>query len=376
MNYIGSKYSLLKFIERSVHSVGLRQGVFCDLFAGTAVVGHHFKKLGFQVIANDWQEYAYVFAKALVETSHWPHLNGLAEELKDFSAIHQCQLRLFETVPEIEQPYYQVLEYLNALPGVEGFIYRNYCPGGSEDLRRYYSDANGRHCDAIRQQLNKWKQAGKITEMEFYLLLATLLEAIDAVANTASVYGAFLKQFKSVARKPLLLRPLRLITGAGSRACKRDANELSQEIECDVLYLDPPYNGRQFSSNYHVLETIAAYDAPPLTGKTGLRPAEHQKSRFCSRRLAREALREIIHDCQARHIFLSYNDEGIISHTELEAILRSVRTRRYHVFTKTHPRFRADIDRENRRYAPRVQVTEYLFYIEKDCAARPRRAIA
>lgn len=374
MNYIGSKHSLLKFIERSVRETGVRGGLFCDLFAGTAVVGHHFKKLGFQIISNDWQEYSYVFAKALVETARWPRFTGVMDEVKRFGVQAKGQLSLFNTVPTQERALHRVLDYLNGLAGVAGFIYKNYCPGGSDNLRRYYTDENGRRCDAIREKLNEWRREGRITENEFYVLLAALLEAIDSVANTASVYGAFLKHFKASALRPLKLRPLPLVVGAGSRASKQDANELARDIECDVLYLDPPYNARQFSANYHVLETIAAYDAPPLAGKTGLRPAEHQKSRYCSRRHAREALREIINDVRARHIFLSYNDEGIISHAELDEIFRAVPSLRYHIFTKPHPRFRADIDRENRKYAPRAQVTEYLFYVEKDLAER--RAIA
>lgn len=374
MNYIGSKQSLLKFIEQSVREVGIHGGVFCDLFAGTSVVGHHFKRLGFRIIANDWQEYALVFAKTLVENGQWPRFLGLQIELNTFQPELHGQQPLFDNVPEEQRPLYNVLQYLNHLPGVNGFIYKNYCPGGTDSARRYYTDNNGRLCDAIRLKLNEWRNAKKISEMEFFILLASLLDAIDRVANTASVYGAFLKHFKPTACKPLQLRPLPLIAGYGSQAYKQDANELAREIECDVLYLDPPYNTRQFSANYHILETIAAYDNPPLVGKTGLRPTGHQKSRFCSRRKAREALREIINGASARHIFLSYNDEGIVSHSELEQIFRGMALRRYHVFKKPHPRFRADIDRENRHYAPREQVTEYLFYVEK--AFMTRQAIA
>ena len=57
--------------------------------------------------------------------------------------------------------------------------------------------------------------------------------------------------------------------------------ELIKEIEGDILYLDPPYNARQYGANYHLLNTIAKYDSFSTKGKTGLR--DYQKSKYCSK---------------------------------------------------------------------------------------------
>ena len=49
MNYIGSKYTLLPFIEQVFRQItdGSEKTV-CDIFAGTGAVGRLFKKLGLQ----------------------------------------------------------------------------------------------------------------------------------------------------------------------------------------------------------------------------------------------------------------------------------------------------------------------------------------
>ena len=191
----------------------------------------------------------------------------------------------------------------------------------------------------------------------FYYLLCSLIEAADAVANTASVYGAYLKRFKRSALKRLRLKPLELSNGVhGSQVYRRDANELIEEIECDVLYLDPPYNHRQYGANYHVLETIAAYDDPKLKGVTGLR--QYERSRYCQRTAAASALDDLIGRTRARHVLLSYNDEGVLGLDEINGILgRYGRVERFDL--EGYSRFKADNGREYKRTST-VETIHYL----------------
>src|SRR5437867_7763349 len=98
-------------------------------------------------------------------------------------------------------------------------------------------------------------------------------------------------------------------------ATLRNANAVLCKIEGDVLYLDPPYNHRQYGANYHVLETIAAYDSPQLKGVTGMR--DYPRSRYCQTKEAAEALEDLIVNARAKHILLSYNDEGVLSLAEI-----------------------------------------------------------
>lgn len=346
MNYIGSKHSLLPFIEQVWHKV--RDGneqTACDIFAGTGAVGRLFKRLGLRVIANDLQYYAYALNKAYLEINEPP----------TFKRLRQT----FQPQLPSSDPVAQVLAFVNHLPGVRGFIVENYSPAGQ---RSYYSAENAARADAIRQALENWRAQELLNEQEYFYLLGSLLEAIDQVANTASVYGAFLKQFKTSALRGLVLKPLALsghVTGC--QVFNRDANELIREIECDVLYLDPPYNHRQYGANYHVLETIAAYDQPELSGVTGLRA--YPRSRYCQAKEAAEALEDLIVNARARHILLSYNDEGVLSLAELERILR--RRGQPQTFQTAYHRFKADNGRAYKRDA----TVEFLHYVRVKSSA-------
>lgn len=332
MNYIGSKHSLLNFIENTVSNVsGYKQGdnyVFADLFAGTGVVGRSYKANGCKVIANDIQYYSYVLNKHYIEN-----------------------------VPPIDE---SLLQRLNDLEPISGFIYNNYCEG-SGSCRNYFTDENGRKCDAIRSYLTKAHTAGELTDNEYFYYLASLINSIDKYANTASVYSAFLKHIKKTASKEFKLTLLPVISGEVGSVYNEDANILIKKIEGDILYLDPPYNTRQYSANYHILETIAKYDTPELHGITGLRDYKEQKSKFCSKRLAHTVLDELIRNAKFKYIFLSYNDEGLIPVSVIRDIMSGYGT--YSYFTKKYRRFKADKDESRKIRGNRV--TEYLHCLVK-----------
>ncbi len=332
MNYIGSKYSLLDFLEATIEEVtGYRSGdnyVFGDLFAGTGIVGQTYKAKGCTVIANDIQYYSYILNKHFIEN-----------------------------IPDLDTG---LLEKLNALSPVEGFIYNNYCEGSGSG-RNYFTNENGMKCDAIRIELERLHTSGEIDSHIYYYYLASLVNSIDKYANTASVYGAFLKHIKKSAQKEFKLELLPVISGNVGKAYNEDINELVKKVNGDVLYLDPPYNARQYCSNYHVLETIARYDNPELTGVTGLRNSPEQKSRFCSKRTVDTAFEDLISNADFKYIFLSYNNEGLMSLDTIKKIMS--RYGEYSFFTKEYKRFKADKD-ENRTIAA-DSTTEYLHCLIK-----------
>lgn len=356
MNYIGSKHSLLGFLQEGIETTvnGGKYGTILDIFAGTGAVGKHFKTLGYSVVANDIQYYAFCVNRALIGINKAPAFASLLDTI-------QC-----EKIDLFDDPIATVLNHLNSMDGIEGFVYRNYCPGGTEDSefpRQYYKDENGKKCDAIRQSLDDWWNRGIITEDEFYYLLASLLDAADKVANTASVYGAFLKHIKKTAQKELTLKRLNIVES--NRECKaynREGVELASEIPCDILYMDPPYNQRQYCANYHVLETIARNDSPPVKDVTGLRPYQEQKSKWCVKRLVAGEFERIVKATKARYVFLSYNSEGLMHSKVVLEIMSSYGEAS--VLTKDYGRFRADVDRENRVYKT-DSVEEYLFCMDK-----------
>lgn len=332
MNYIGSKYSLIDFLEATIAEVtGYKEGdhyIFGDLFAGTGIVGQTYKAKGCTVIANDVQYYSYVLNKHYIEN-----------------------------IPQLNK---SLLERLNGLAPVEGFVYQNYCEG-SNSGRNYFANENGKKCDAIRSELERLRNLGEIDSNLYFFYLASLVNSIDKYANTASVYGAFLKHIKKSAQKEFQLELLPVISGHIGKVYNEDANSLVKRICGDVLYLDPPYNARQYCSNYHVLETIAKYDNPELRGVTGLRNSSNQKSAFCSKRLVKEAFNNLIKNANFHYIFLSYNNEGLMSLEMIQEIMS--RYGEYSYFTREYKRFKAD--REENRNIVADSTTEYLHCLVK-----------
>ena len=352
MNYIGSKLSLLAFLEESIEKVADKNSrVFCDLFAGTGAVGTYFKKKGYKVIANDIQYYSFVLNKQYIENHQHLKFTKLAKILPELNNIEIAERKNF------------VCDYLSNIKGKKGFIYKNYCSGGTKNQefeRQYFSDENGMRCDAIRIKVEVWKNEKLITDNEYYFLLATLLETIDKRANTASVYGAFLKQLKKTAQIPFVLKPAELIINDQEHEVfNEDINKLVGKIEGDILYLDPPYNQRQYATNYHLLETVAKYDNPKIYGKTGLREYENQKSLYCSRPQVKKAFTDLILNAKQKYIFLSYNNEGLMTHDDIKEIMGS--RGKYGYFTQEYHRFKADKD-ENRDFSTN-KTLEYLHYV-------------
>lgn len=332
MNYIGSKNKLSSFIVTTVkNTVGtnLQHLTFCDLFAGTGIVGRTFKPLVKQVLANDVEFYSYILNRNYIG-NHTP--------LK----------------------FNDYLEQLNNLPLKKGFIFENYGENGTAN-RLYFSEENAQRIDAVRLQIETWYKTSEINEDMYYFLLASLLESADKVANTASVYGAYLKKIKLSARKKLIIAPasFEINEGQQNRIFQQDANTLIKNIEGDILYLDPPYNARQYGANYHLLTTIAKYDTFVPKGKTGLR--DYYKSDYCSKTKVQNTFEDLIKSANFKYIFLSYNNEGLMSQNDVEIIMK--RYGNYSVSTTKYQRFKAD-KTESRNHKAN-STTEYLHILEK-----------
>lgn len=341
MNYIGSKYSILSYIDEVIEDFTKpkKNITFCDIFAGTGIVSKYFKEKGYNIISNDIQYFSYATLKGLIENS---------DELK------------FE---KLSKKHIDPFVCLNGLNGKKGFIYKNYSLGGtkkSEFKRQYFSDENAKKIDAIRMKIEKWRRKNLITENEYFYLIACLIEAADKVANTASVYEAFLKDLKKSAQKKIIINPLELIfKNKEYQIYNKDSRDLIKEIKGDILYLDPPYNSRKYDTNYHILETIALYDNPKIKGKTGIRVDDTKKSNYCIKDKAPEELEDLIKNAKFKYILLSYNDEGIIPIKEIERIMKKYGN--YKRYEKKHKRFKSDNSREYKKN----YTIEYIHCLEK-----------
>jgi len=353
MNYIWSKLSLLEFIEQSVNQVvSEKDYTFSDLFAWTWIVWRYFKKKWHKVIANDLQYYSYVLNRHYIWNHTDLYFSNLVEEIPELLTWN------VNTYKEI------VCNYLENLPEKKWFVYTNYSywwTKWTEFERMYFSDENAWKCDAIRDKIDEWKNNNKVNDDEYYFLLCSLLESIDKVANTASVYWAFLKKLKKSAQKPLELTPADLMLNDQDHIIyNEDINTLIKNTKHDVVYLDPPYNHRQYSGNYHILETIAKNDKPKIKWKTWMRDCSEQKSLYCSRDKVKKAYSDLISNIDAKYVFLSYNDEWLMSLEDIKEIMSQ--RWEYWFFTKKYNRFKADKD-ENREFK-KDYVYEYLHYVK------------
>jgi len=322
MRFIGCKENLLDFIETFVKQKDIRGNIFCDLFSGTGSVAKHFKKLGYKIISSDLLFFSYVLQKVYIEQNQYPKFAKLLKHLK----IDPVEETLFTSDSQSAK---EIIKYLNNLEGVEGFIYKNYSPEGTQGQthsRKYFTGDNSKRIDAIREKIEEWKKSNLINEQEYYFLLASLIEAVPFVANISGTYSAFLKEWDKRAFKKLTLEVPEIIKSDEiHKVYHEDGLKVLDQVKgVDILYLDPPYNERQYAPNYHILETIAKWDKPEIKGITGMRSYENQKSEFCNPKTGIKALGEIINKGNFKHLLLSYNDDGIMPESEILKLFNKV----------------------------------------------------
>ena len=302
MRFIGSKKLLLKNIEYIIN-INIKNNikVFCDIFSGTAVVGEYFKTK-YKIISNDILYFSYILQKAKIENKN---------SLK-FSKLKKNG---------IDNP----ITYLNNLKTKNSknlFIYKNYSPNLKSN-RSYFNNDNASKIDLVRITINKWLKEKKINSQEYYALLASLIEAIPFISNIAGTYGAYLKKRDKRFFKTLKLEKFEPLNSKYKNICfNRNANTLIKKIKGDILYIDPPYNGRQYLSNYHVLETIAKYDNPKIKGLTGLRKSSEGLSVYCHKAKAFNELEDLIKNANFKYLIMSYSNEGIISERNIEKLFK------------------------------------------------------
>jgi adenine-specific DNA-methyltransferase len=294
--YLGSKRLLRHWIaDRILSSVGAPRS-FLDGFCGTGAV-------------------------ALAVAARGPARITAVDMLRSNCVILRGFLEPGRRIPAL-------VEQLNALPPRSGYISASYAGA-------YFTEENCGRMDAVREEIARRHARAEITDGEHDALLSSFLLAADRVANTIGQYDAFLKNIGADKRSggkhlvdervgtPFLLRPLECLPDLDLEVIEGDMVTLAAQLHAEVAYYDPPYNGRQYCDNYHVLENLARWEKPPLFGKTRKFDRAALRSPFSQRAHAAEALQRLVAATRARHIFLSYSSEGILSREEIHALLSS-----------------------------------------------------
>jgi adenine-specific DNA-methyltransferase len=289
IKYLGSKRRLVPALTVLAAASGARTGL--DLFTGTTRVAQAWKRQGMNVTAVDSARFAHVLARCYVDSDPWAE-------------------------PTLTPALSVAVDRLNALPGRPGYVTATFC-----ESSRYFRPENGARIDAVRDAIEV-EYAGSDL---WPVLLTSLLEAADRVDSTTGLQMAYLKQWAARAHQPLRLRMPELLAGPG-RAVRGDACALAgaPELgEVDLAYLDPPYNQHRYDSNYHVWETIVAWDAPSHYGvackRTDLRDPS-TRSAFNGRRTMPAALAQVVTAVRAEVVILSYNNESWLSYEELHEL--------------------------------------------------------
>lgn len=340
LDYIGSKYVLLEWLKGNILQktgwTSFQGKRVADLFAGTGIVSYTFRSLGASVTTNDRELYSACTAKAMAVCSYTEVCKNLIEQLN------------------IE------LQTQSAI----GYMTTHYSPYESCE-RMFFTVDNAKKIDYVRQRLEALQASLSDEDHEF--LLASLLVSADLVSNTAAVYGCYLKEFKKTAQKPFRLVPVHTSMTppqVGSKGYQLDvlSEEFQNEINVDLVYLDPPYNERQYSKNYFPLNQLTKDPSwlpnePPLKGKTGI-PEDCFLSPFCKKgKPVEEAFDTLCRTLKTKWIFISYNSESLISKDRMLEVLKKYGT--VSVVESEYKRFKSY------QYNKDKQIQEYLFCLEK-----------
>jgi adenine-specific DNA-methyltransferase len=294
LNYIGSKKTLfnniLEVCQNNIKDMNHKN--FADLFSGTGTIGYNMNKYCKKIIANDLEYYSYVINYAILKCRYNDKIKNIICDMNNLNPIDN------------------------------GLIYKNFSENENCE-RMFFTNENAKKCDSIRTYLNKLYNEKYINYEEFIFLLASIIVSIDKVANTSVVYGAYLKKYKKSALNRLLIKPIH--TEQNNNIDNEVHNEKMEDLiigkKYDIVYLDPPYNHRQYSGNYSPLNYIALYDENiELIGKTGL-IKNYNKSIFCSRTKIKDGFIKMIKNINCEYLILSYNNEGLLCLEDLKKIL-------------------------------------------------------
>ena len=306
--YVGSKHKLIKWIF-SIINKECEGNTFADVFAGTGIVSaiatKHFK----EIILNDFLYSNFTIYQAFFGIGEWDQ-NKIDNIIKNYNNIYG---------EDLEDNYFSK------------------CFGG-----KYFSQNSSKIIGFIRENIEENKN--NLTEKEYHILIASLLYAVDKIANTVGHYDAYFK--KDFLKDDFFMKPIDPISVKNVSIFREDTNILVKKIKVDIAYIDPPYNSRQYSRFYHVLETLTKWDKPKLYG-VALKPEPENISDYCKTQ-AKNKFTELVKDINAKYLVVSYNNtydsksnssRNKITLQEIEKILNT--KGRTKIFEKSYRHFNA-----------------------------------
>jgi adenine-specific DNA-methyltransferase len=370
--YIGNKRKLLSLIAGAVAFTGIKQGDFVDLFTGSTVVARWAKMQGFRVLANDWEPYSHQLSLGTIVPNTVPDFTNLGGADTVFAT-------------------------LNSLPPVAGYFAAHLCPQHDdapdpEHERMFFTQANGQRIDALGNRIAQWHQEKLIDETERAFLLASLIYAVSFVSNTSGVFKGFHNGFGGRTSTALyrirstlsLQMPVLFDNHHHNLATRFDAALLAPQLhehlskQPDIVYIDPPYNQHPYGSNYHVLNTVALWDSPPVSRlitpgeKSAIRKDWRtlRRSPYNAKAHALPALQALLDSLDCQWVLLSYSTDGNIP---LPALLDALSRRgQLTLFAQSYKRYRVS----TQRMSERSHNVEFVAVLNRHAAPDPSRSAA
>lgn len=272
--YLGSKYKLIPLIKKIIKKECEPFTTFADIFAGTGVVADAFNSANTKIIVNDILYSNYIVYHAF-----------FSDESYDKIKVKQLINQLNNIKPQND----------------------NYFSVNFGDT--YFSYENALKIGEIRETIEDWANNNIINFREKSILIMSLIYAMDKVANTCGHYDAFRKTIDSGATPIQLLMPyIKDEANKNNEIFRNDANLLVREIKADIIYIDTPYNSRQYSDSYHLLENVAKWEKPEVTGVARKMVDRNDiKSAYCTKK-APVVFKDLIDNCDCKYIIVSYNN--------------------------------------------------------------------
>lgn len=310
ITYIGNKRKLLIEISDVVDDILEKNQSFTtslDAFSGSGIVSRLLRLKGFTVYANDLEDYTLPINRAFLTLDKDPLIDSDYELLNNINST--------------SAPYFS----------------KHYAPQNtnSPDLineRLFFSRENAVFIDGVLEVIQSWSQDKKDAVM------ASLFYRMSKNINTSGVMKGFYNGFggpkgQNLGRilETIKIQPINYIDKPIGSVFQSKAEELYTKTNCpavDIAYLDPPYNGHQYSSNYHLLNSAVKYDFydPGLItakkSKVGIRK-DHNRSGFCYKGRAQESFEALFNNIQAKYLIISYNNEGILTIKQIEDLLKT-----------------------------------------------------
>lgn len=268
--YLGNKYKLLPFITKVVNEECCDIKSVADIFAGTGAVSSAF--LDKSIITNDLMYSNYI-----------------------------CNLAWFS--PQ-EYNHQTIIDYVVRYNSINKYE-KNYMTDNFANTYFSYNDCS--KIGYIREDIEQNYLDGKLNDRERAILITSLLYAMDKIAKTCGHYDAYRKGAKFDTKLEMLVPLAEVHNNIENKCFNKDANELVKEISADLVYIDPPYNSRQYCDAYHLLENVALWEKPEVYGVARKMNRAKMKSKYCTKG-ATEAFEDLIKNINAKYILFSYNN--------------------------------------------------------------------